>query len=85
LGRERSILAGKLLHSVTIVGLVLFGIGVGLGVVYYCGVVVAAILLAWEHHLVRPTDLSRLDAAFFRMNGIISIVVLLGALGERLL
>jgi len=85
LGRERSILAGKLLHGVTIVGLVLFGIGVGLGVVYYCGVVVAAILLAWEHHLVRPTDLSRLDAAFFRMNGIISIVVLLGALGEGLL
>jgi len=85
LGRERSILVGKLLHGVTIVGLVLFGIAVGLGVVYYCGVVVAAILLAWEHHLVRPTDLSRLDAAFFRMNGIISIVVLLGALGERLL
>ncbi len=85
LGRERSILVGKLLHGVTIVGLVLFGIGVGLGVVYYCGVAVAAILLAWEHHLVRPTDLSRLDAAFFRMNGIISIVVLLGALGEGLL
>ena len=85
LGREQSILAGKLLHGVTIVGLVLFGIGVGLGVVYYCGVVVAAVLLAWEHRLVRPTDLSRLDAAFFRMNGIISIVVLLGALGERLL
>ena len=85
LGRERSILVGKVLHGVTIVGLVVFGVGVGLDVVYYCGVVVAAILLAWEHHLVRPTDLSRLDAAFFKMNGIISIVVFLAALGDRLL
>ena len=85
LGRERSILVGKVLHGGTIVGLVVFGVGVGLGVVYYCGVVVAAILLVWEHHLVRPTDLSRLDAAFFTMNGIISIVVFLAALGDRLL
>ena len=85
LGRERSILVGKVLHGVTIVGLVVFGVGVGLSVVYYGGVAVAAILLAWEHRLVRPTDLSRLNAAFFKMNGIISIVVFLGALGDRLL
>lgn len=85
LGREQSILVGKVLHGATIVGLVAFGVGVGLGAVYYGGVAVAAILLAWEHHLVRPTDLSRLGAAFFKMNGIISIVVLLGALGDRLL
>ncbi len=85
LGRDRSILVGKVLHGVTIVGLVVFGIGVGLGMVYYGGVTVAAILLFWEHHLVRPTDLSRLDAAFFKMNGVISIVVFLGALGDRML
>jgi 4-hydroxybenzoate polyprenyltransferase len=39
----------------------------------WTGVVVAAALLAWEHRLVRPGDLSRLDAAFFTMNGVISI------------
>jgi len=85
LGREQSILVGKVLHGATIVGLVAFGVGVGLGAVYYGGVAVATILLAWEHHLVRPTDLSRLGAAFFKMNGIISIVVFLAALGDRLL
>ena len=52
---------------------------------YFGGVFVAALLIAWEHNLVRPTDLSRLDAAFFTMNGIISMVVFLGTLGDRVL
>jgi 4-hydroxybenzoate polyprenyltransferase len=47
--------------------------------------VVAAILLAYEHSLVSPDDLSRLDAAFFLMNGIISIGFFLFVLAERLL
>ncbi|UCD24172.1 MAG: UbiA family prenyltransferase [Gemmatimonadota bacterium] len=85
LGKTRSILVGKALHGVTILGLLAFGFGVGLGIIYYLGVAVAAVLLAWEHYLVRPKDLSRLDAAFFKMNGIISIVVFLGSLGDRLL
>ena len=85
LGRKRSILVGKLLHGVTIVALLLFGLGAQLGVVYYSGLLVAALLIAWEHNLVRPSDLSRLDAAFFTMNGIISMVVFLGALGDRVL
>ena len=39
----------------------------------WLGVALVAVLLVWEHRLVKPTDLSRLDAAFFTMNGIISI------------
>ncbi len=85
LGRARSIIFAKLLHGITITMLVWFGFGAGLGVWYYLAIAVAAGLLVWEHQLVRPGDLSRLDAAFFRMNGIISIVVLGGALGDRLL
>ena len=41
-------------------------------------------IIAWEHQLVRPGDLSRLNAAFFTANGIVSIVVFLGALVDRL-
>lgn len=85
LGRRRAIRAGELLHGATIVLLVAFGMGTGFDIVYYVGVGVAALILAWEHRLVRPEDLSRLDAAFFRMNGIMSIVVFLFALGDRLL
>jgi len=43
------------------------------------------VFIAYEHQLVRPGDLSRLDAAFFTMNGIVSIVVFLGALVDRVL
>jgi len=48
-------------------------------------VAIGAALIAWEHHLVRPGDLSRLNAAFFTANGIVSIVVFLGALIDRLI
>src|SRR5881396_3287873 len=84
LGSARAILAAKLLHGLALVTLALFGIGAGLGVAYYVGVAVGAALIAWEHRLVKPGDLSRLDAAFFTANGIVSIVVFLGALVDRI-
>src|SRR6266513_1821227 len=85
LGQARAILAAKLSHGLALVALVLFGIGAELGVAYYVGVAVGAALIAWEHRLVRPGDLSRLNAAFFTANGIVSIVVFLGALVDRIL
>ena len=65
--------------------LVGFGMGAAWGTVYFVGVGVATVILIWEHQLVRPNDLSRLNAAFFTMNGVMSIVVFAGALGDRLL
>ncbi len=62
------------LHVVAVGVMVLVGQMAGLGVVYMAGVVVVAGLLLWEHRLVRADDLSRLDMAFFTMNGIISVV-----------
>jgi 4-hydroxybenzoate polyprenyltransferase len=49
------------------------------------GVAVVAGLLLWEHRLVRPGDLSKLDAAFFTMNGVISIAFFLFVLAARTL
>ena len=51
----------------------------------WAGVIVAAALLLWEHRLVRPGDLSRLDAAFFTMNGVISIAFFVCVLVGRAL
>src|SRR5947208_2962288 len=85
LGARRAILAGKLLHGLALGALVLFGIGAGLGAAYYAGVALGAALIAWEHQLVQPEDLSRLDAAFFGANGLVSVVVFLGALVDRVL
>ena len=54
------------------------------GGLYWAGVAVATALLLYEHSLVRVNDLSRLDAAFFTMNGIISIAFFVFVLVERL-
>lgn len=83
LGQRRAILLGKLLHGVTIPMLALFGWGAGFGVYYYAGVVAAAAILFHEHRLVRPGDLSRLNAAFFTMNGVMSLTVFAFALVDR--
>jgi 4-hydroxybenzoate polyprenyltransferase len=84
LGEGRAILLAKLLHGVTVPALALFGYGMGFGPWYYAGLVVAAGILFYEHSLVRAGDLSRLDAAFFTMNGIMSVTVFLFALADRL-
>jgi 4-hydroxybenzoate polyprenyltransferase len=85
LGERRAILLAKLLHGVTIPALALFGWGAGFGAWYFAGLVVAAGILAYEHHLVRPGELSRLDAAFFTMNGVMSVTVFAFALLDRVL
>jgi 4-hydroxybenzoate polyprenyltransferase len=85
LGLARSILLAKLLHGVTIPALALFGWGAGFGWWYYAGLGVAAGILLYEHRLVRPGDLSRLDAAFFSMNAVMSVTVFSFALLDRLL
>lgn len=84
LGQTRAILAAKLLHGITIPALVLFGYAAGFGLWYYAGLVVAAGILTYEHRLVRPGDLSRLDAAFFTMNGVMSVTVFVFAFLDRM-
>ncbi len=84
LGESRAILLAKLLHGITIPALALFGYGAGFGFWYFVGLAVATGILAYEHQLVRPGDLSRLNAAFFTMNGVMSVTVFLFALADRL-
>jgi 4-hydroxybenzoate polyprenyltransferase len=64
----------RAMHLLTVAALVVAGLGLSVGVAYWIGVAAAAALLVYEHALVRPDDLRRLDAAFFTMNGVISIV-----------
>jgi 4-hydroxybenzoate polyprenyltransferase len=83
LGEARAIVLAKVLHGITIPSLALFGYGAGFGPWYYVGLILATAILAYEHHLVRPDDLSRLDAAFFTMNGVMSLIVFGFALLDR--
>jgi 4-hydroxybenzoate polyprenyltransferase len=64
------------LHALTVALLALAGAGLHVGWAYWLGVAAVAALLAYEHSLVRPNDLRRLDMAFFTMNGVISVVFL---------
>jgi 4-hydroxybenzoate polyprenyltransferase len=83
-GEDRAILAARALHVVSIAALTAVGFAVNAGGWYYAGVVLAAALLVYEHSLVSPTDLSRLNAAFFTMNGMISIAFFFFVLMDRL-
>jgi 4-hydroxybenzoate polyprenyltransferase len=60
-------------HLATVAFLVIAGMGLEVGVFYWLGVAAVAGLLAYEHSLVSPGDQRRLDAAFFTMNGVISV------------
>jgi 4-hydroxybenzoate polyprenyltransferase len=84
LGERRAILVAKAFHGLTIPALALFGWGAGFGWWYYLGLGVAAAILTYEHQLVKPGDLSRLDAAFFTMNGVMSVTVFGFALVDRM-
>jgi 4-hydroxybenzoate polyprenyltransferase len=64
----------RVFHAATVLLLGVAGAGLDVGVWYWLGVVAVAALLAYEHSLVRPGDLRRLDAAFFTVNGVISVV-----------
>ena len=85
LGRAPAIAVAKALHALALIVLLAFGAGAGLGPAYFGGVLVGAALIAWEHRLVKPGDLSRLDVAFFTANGLVSVIVFLGALVDRVL
>ncbi|MGB9587938.1 MAG: UbiA-like polyprenyltransferase [Armatimonadota bacterium] len=73
LGTSKGLVISRLFHIVTPVMLVLFGIVLRLGTIYYVGVLVVALLLVYEQTLVRPDDYSKVNAAFFTVNGIVSI------------
>jgi 4-hydroxybenzoate polyprenyltransferase len=71
---ERGVFAAaRVLHALTVVLLAAAGLGLDVGVAYWLGVLVVAALLVYEHSLIRPGDLRRLDTAFFTMNGVISV------------
>lgn len=64
----------QIFHVLTIVLLAAVGIVAGLTWPYWLGLVIVAGLLTYEHSLVKPTDLSKVNLAFFTMNGYISVI-----------
>ncbi len=74
IGVGKSLLVTKLFHVLAVVLLVAVGMARHLGIIYYVGVAVVAVLLAYENAIVTSRDLSRVGMAFMTMNGVISVV-----------
>jgi len=72
-GERGAIWAARVLHVATVGLLIAVGVLLDVGFFFWVGVIAVAVLLIYEHALVRPGDLRRLDAAFFLVNGIISV------------
>jgi 4-hydroxybenzoate polyprenyltransferase len=84
-GEAAAFSVARWLHVLTVALLVVAGLGLPVGALYWLGTAAVALLLAYEHSLVSPVDRRRLDMAFFTMNGVISVTFFLFVLGDVLL
>jgi 4-hydroxybenzoate polyprenyltransferase len=74
-GVEKSLIITKILHFLSIIFFISVGIRLNLGIFYFTGVLISSIVLTYENMIIKPNDLSRLNIAFFNLNGIVSIVM----------
>lgn len=72
-GARAAFAGARACHGLTVCFLVVAGLGLSVGVLYWLGTAVVAALLLYEHSLVSPEDTRRLDTAFFTMNGVLSV------------
>jgi 4-hydroxybenzoate polyprenyltransferase len=78
-GNAVALRLARISHIITLGLLIAVGIIMSLGIIYWIGLVIVAALIAYEHSLVKPDDLSKVDVAFFNVNGYISITIFIAA------
>jgi 4-hydroxybenzoate polyprenyltransferase len=83
-GIARALWVARLFHLLMLLLLIALVLAFGLGKLAVAGIVVVALLLVYEHSLVSAEDLSRLNAAFFTMNGVISVLFFFFIAGDLL-
>ena len=79
-GNAVALRVAQICHAITVGLLGAIGLVMNLGLVYLIGVVIVAALLIYEHSLVKPNDLSKVNIAFFNVNGYISITIFVATL-----
>jgi 4-hydroxybenzoate polyprenyltransferase len=85
LGISRALWVARAFHVIMLLLLAALLVAFGMGKLAIAGVAVVAVLLAYEHSLVSTGDLKKLNAAFFTMNGVISVVFFVFVAGDLLL
>jgi 4-hydroxybenzoate polyprenyltransferase len=83
-GVEGVFVGARVLHAATVLLLAAAAVMLDVGLLYWIGVAALAALLAYEHSLIRPGDLRRLNAAFFTVNGIVSLTFFAFVLADSL-
>ena len=84
-GIASALRVSMLCHALTVLLLMGTATLANLGWIAYIGIAIVAGILYWEHRLVTPHDLSRVNVAFFNLNGYISILLLLTFAGDILI
>ncbi len=82
-GIARALALSALLHAFTVAALLLVGWSAGLSWIWWAALALAAVLLLWEHRIVRPDDLSRVNLAFFTLNGWLGLLLFAGLALDR--
>jgi 4-hydroxybenzoate polyprenyltransferase len=82
LGLRGSLLLARFFSLLTVVLLIGLALQLHLGIAFYSGIAAAALLLCYEHWLLRDGDLAKLDLAFFTMNGYVSVIILVAAIAD---
>ena len=83
-GVPAALALSAVLHAVSAAALLIAGHTAGLGWIYLLGMAVVIAMLIWEHAILRPSDLSRLNVAFFNLNGYVSVIYFAATLADVL-
>jgi len=81
-GAAKALWISRLCHAGTVALLVWVGLSSGMGLLWYGGVTVVAVLLAVEQSMVSPTDFSKVNVAFFTVNGVVGVLLAVAAIAD---
>lgn len=81
-GIGQSLIVAKFFHILSMAFFLILGIAYHLNIIYLTTVLLMGTFLAFEHHLVKPNDLSRVNTAFFTLNGAVGILFFVGSILE---
>ncbi|WNF38026.1 UbiA-like polyprenyltransferase [Bacillaceae bacterium IKA-2] len=84
-GIAKALQIARGIHLLSFIAFVSLFFMTQLGFIYLIGVIIAGAIMIYEHSLVKPDDLSKVNVAFFTMNGILSIVMLVFTIGDQML
>jgi 4-hydroxybenzoate polyprenyltransferase len=84
-GVVRALRLSRFFHALTVLFLATVGVAAKMGIIYWLGCAAVSAVLFWEHRIVRPDDLSRINRAFFDLNAYVSIAYFLTTAGDILL